>query len=93
MNGIAERVSHQEPPLLAADEPPPFDLLNARGAGPFLLVCDHASRTVPRALGDLGLDEGALGGHIAWDIGAAEILGWTRGRSAAISPGTSAPPR
>ena len=38
-----------------------------------LLVCDHASRFVPRALGGLGLGEAELRRHIAWDIGIAEV--------------------
>src|SRR6185503_9006382 len=38
-----------------------------------LLVCDHASRRVPRGLGDLGLPPTAFDRHIAWDIGAAEV--------------------
>ncbi len=38
-----------------------------------LLVCDHGSRQVPRALQDLGLSEAALCRHIAWDIGALDL--------------------
>jgi len=60
-------------PLIAADEPPPFEIVNPEGRAPFLLICDHASRAVPRALDRLGLDESALRLHIAWDIGAADI--------------------
>jgi predicted N-formylglutamate amidohydrolase len=60
-------------PLLAPDEPPPFEVYNEAGAAPVLLVCDHASRFVPRALGGLGLGEMELRRHIAWDIGIAEV--------------------
>jgi predicted N-formylglutamate amidohydrolase len=60
-------------PLLAPDEPLPFEVYNGAGATPVLLVCDHASRFVPRALGDLGLGEAELRRHIAWDIGIAEV--------------------
>jgi predicted N-formylglutamate amidohydrolase len=60
-------------PLIGPDDPPPFTLLNAEALRPILLVCDHASRTVPRALGSLGLNEAALLRHIGWDIGAAEL--------------------
>jgi predicted N-formylglutamate amidohydrolase len=60
-------------PLLGADDPPPFTVLNADAVQPVLLVCDHASRAIPRSLGDLGLDAGALDRHIAFDIGAAEL--------------------
>lgn len=38
-----------------------------------LLVCDHASRRIPRALGELGLDQAARDTHLAWDIGAGEL--------------------
>lgn len=61
--------------LLAADEPPCFGRRD--GSSPFLIAVDHASRLIPRRLGDLGLDSDALERHIAWDIGAqavAEIM-------------------
>lgn len=61
------------PPLIGPDEPPAFEVLNAEGKAPLLLVCDHASRAIPAALGNLGLDAAALARHIAWDIGAAEL--------------------
>jgi predicted N-formylglutamate amidohydrolase len=64
------------PPLLAADEPAPFEVYNETGAAPVLLVCDHANRFIPRALGKLGLSEVELCRHIAWDIGIADV---TRG--------------
>jgi predicted N-formylglutamate amidohydrolase len=38
-----------------------------------LFVCDHASNAVPKAYGTLGLEEGAFGAHIAYDIGAAQV--------------------
>ena len=60
-------------PLLAADEPPPYELFNPEGAAPILLICDHASRRVPRRLRDLGLSERDLSRHIGWDIGAADV--------------------
>jgi predicted N-formylglutamate amidohydrolase len=60
-------------PLLAADEPPAFALQREHGASPFLLICDHASRRIPRALGDLGVSEAELQRHVAWDIGAAGV--------------------
>ncbi len=61
------------PPLLAGDEPPPFEIVNAGGASPLVLVCDHASNRVPRALHHLGLAPAPLREHIAWDIGAADV--------------------
>ena len=62
------------PGLLAPDEPAPVEIVNPEGKAPILLVCDHASRFVPRALGgNLGLDEADLSRHIAYDIGIAEV--------------------
>ncbi|GAB4374887.1 MAG: N-formylglutamate amidohydrolase [Kiloniellaceae bacterium] len=63
----------QKSGLLAPDEPRPFELFNGAGAAPVLLLCDHATRFIPRALKSLGLDEAALTRHIAWDIGIAEV--------------------
>src|ERR1700748_2499545 len=60
-------------PLLAASDPPAFELCHPSGAAPVLLTCDHASRRVPAALGQLGLTEVALAQHIGWDIGAAAV--------------------
>jgi predicted N-formylglutamate amidohydrolase len=57
--------------LLAADEPAAFTIERADGAADFVLVCDHASREIPRSLGTLGLSHTELHSHIAWDIGTA----------------------
>jgi predicted N-formylglutamate amidohydrolase len=59
--------------LLAPDEPPPYTIVRPNGKSPFLLICDHASRRIPRALGDLGVSESDRQRHIAWDIGAAAV--------------------
>jgi predicted N-formylglutamate amidohydrolase len=59
--------------LLAPDEPAAYTAVGFDDAGRALLICDHASRRIPRALADLGLPAEALGRHIAWDIGAAEL--------------------
>lgn len=59
--------------LLGPDDPPPVELVNAGGRAQALLLCDHASRAVPRRLGRLGLDDAVLMRHIGWDIGAAEV--------------------
>ena len=60
-------------PLLAIDEPPPYQVINPDGTSPFLLLCEHASNRIPRALGDLGLPESERQRHIAWDIGVAAL--------------------
>ena len=59
-----------ESSLLGPKEGPPVRTLNAGGRGGFVLVCEHASRFIPAALGELGLDEEAKHSHAAWDIGA-----------------------
>ncbi len=60
-------------PLIGAGDPPAFDVVNADGGAALQLVCDHASRSVPAALGSLGLDGGQFLRHIAHDIGAADV--------------------
>jgi len=59
--------------ILAPDEPPPVLEYRPAGASPFLLVCDHAGRRIPRRLRNLGLGDAELARHIAWDIGVAGV--------------------
>lgn len=59
--------------LLEADEPSPVTLLCEEGRGPFVIVCDHAGRALPRRLGSLGLSDDALTAHVAWDLGAEGV--------------------
>ena len=65
----------------SADEPAPCEVAGLEGRSPFVIVCDHASRRLPRFLGDLGLSEAERASHIAWDIGAAQVA---RGLAAAL---------
>jgi predicted N-formylglutamate amidohydrolase len=59
--------------LLSPGDPDPV-IVSGQGAdSPFLIVCDHAGRATPRALGRLGLPEAAFEAHIAWDIGVAGL--------------------
>jgi predicted N-formylglutamate amidohydrolase len=67
--------------LLAADEPSPVIESGRQGKSNFVIVVDHASRRIPRALSDLGLPAAELQRHIAWDIGA---LGVARRLAAAL---------
>jgi predicted N-formylglutamate amidohydrolase len=60
-------------PLLAPDDPPPVIAIPATGDTRLVVICDHASRAVPRALGDLGVPRAEWDRHIAWDIGAFEV--------------------
>ncbi len=54
---------------------PAFEHVNPNGAGPALILCDHASNEVPPdvAGGDLGLPPQEMARHIAWDIGARGV--------------------
>jgi predicted N-formylglutamate amidohydrolase len=59
--------------ILSVEEGDPVALENAIARGPVILVCEHASRVLPRSLGTLGLPEEALASHIAWDPGALAV--------------------
>ena len=58
--------------LLVPGDPPPFSVHNEQGKAPLLLLCDHASKAVPEALGDLGISQAELSRHIGWDIGGLD---------------------
>lgn len=47
-------------------------VVNAAGRHPVLIVCEHASSSLPPELGGLGLDPQQRQSHIAWDPGAAD---------------------
>lgn len=65
--------SRLPPPLLGPDEPAPWLAVNPEGRSRVVLICEHAGRRVPAALGDLGLPPAAFAEHIAWDIGAEGV--------------------
>ncbi|ACY18247.1 N-formylglutamate amidohydrolase [Haliangium ochraceum] len=69
------------PPLLAAHEPAPVELLRPEGSSCFVFSCEHGGRRIPEALGTLGVSEAERARHIAWDIGAAGV---TRALSAIL---------
>lgn len=56
-----------------ADHLPPVVTINAAGASPFVLVCDHASNRFPARYGDHGLMPHQRLMHIAWDPGALAV--------------------
>ena len=58
--------------LLSPGDPPPFSVVNEKGTAPLMLLCDHASKAIPKALGDLGITEEELSRHIGWDIGGLD---------------------
>jgi predicted N-formylglutamate amidohydrolase len=59
--------------LIGENDVAPLHQSNASGRSPFLLTADHYGRLIPPALGDLGLPEGELTRHIAWDVGIAGV--------------------
>ncbi|MCW5698959.1 MAG: N-formylglutamate amidohydrolase [Rhodospirillales bacterium] len=60
-------------PLIGPDDPPPFEIVNPQGSAALVLVCDHAGRAIPKAMGNLGLDDRNLNRHIGHDIGSADL--------------------
>ena len=59
--------------LLAANDPPPVQIINPQGPSPFLLIGDHAGNAIPSRMGSLGLSAKELSRHIGWDIGVAGL--------------------
>ena len=59
--------------LLEAGEPTAAVAENTGANSPFVLVCDHAGKAVPRRLARLGLPDEAFDLHIAQDIGALDL--------------------
>lgn len=59
--------------LLDPSEGEAFEIERTDGRSPVILVCEHASRTIPRPLSDLGAKPETLTSHAAWDIGALAI--------------------
>jgi predicted N-formylglutamate amidohydrolase len=58
--------------ILQAHESPPVSYTEGSNRD-WLVVCDHASNRVPRALRSMGIPTEYLDLHIAWDIGAALV--------------------
>ncbi len=64
----------KERQLLCVEDPPAYELIGGRHAqSPILIVCDHASRVVPKALQGMGIDGQYFEQHIGYDIGAAGV--------------------
>lgn len=51
----------------------PVRITNQQGAGPYVIVCEHASNFIPAQFGTLGLSGRDRVRHIAWDPGAAPV--------------------
>lgn len=59
--------------VLNEAEWPPVEVRNRAGRSDVVVVCEHASQTIPKALDDLGLSQETLNSHIAWDPGALKV--------------------
>ena len=59
--------------LLGSTDSEPTLVRKGGAAAPFVIICDHAGRAIPRSLGSLGLSEDQLTTHIAWDAGAVGV--------------------
>ncbi|WP_264210879.1 N-formylglutamate amidohydrolase [Leisingera thetidis] len=49
------------------------EVVNRKGTGPVLLLCEHASSDIPARYGGLGLKEADRLSHAAWDPGARAV--------------------
>lgn len=67
------RTSEIPTSVLSAGDPQPVEVVNADGASPFVLTCEHAGRAIPASLGDLGVAPADMDRHIAWDVGAERV--------------------
>ena len=59
--------------ILTRGEKPVVRIENAKGKARVVILCDHASNTVPAALKDLGVSKKDLQKHVAWDPGTENI--------------------
>ncbi len=59
--------------FFTSDEAEPVVVENPLAKGRVLLVCEHASHTLPARFGTLGLSEEVRKSHIAWDPGALAV--------------------
>lgn len=65
---------HRTYPLIGEGDPPPYRILNPGGTSDVLLVGDHVSNVIPRAMNNLGLVEAVLQQHVAYDIGTGKLI-------------------
>lgn len=57
----------------ASENTEAVEVLNPQGAGPAILLCEHASHHVPAEYDGLGLDAASARSHAAWDPGARDL--------------------
>ncbi len=59
--------------LLQDGDPPPFRVEYPDAEGSIVVICDHAGKNFPQALGQLGIRDEDREKHIAYDIGTEEV--------------------
>lgn len=69
------------PPSIEPESTETFEILPGRADAGLMLVCDHAGNAFPEGYGTLGLAPTEIKRHIAYDIGAADVV---RGMAAAL---------
>lgn len=65
---------HRTYPLIGQEDPPPYRIFNECGSSGVLLVGDHVSNVIPRAMDNLGLADEVLQKHVAYDIGTGKLI-------------------
>ena len=58
---------------MAANRAEAYEIINADGVGPAVILCEHASNHIPADYDGLGLDASARDSHAAWDPGAEDV--------------------
>lgn len=56
--------------LLKSTDPAPVEILNPDSRAEVFLLCEHAGRAIPDALGTLDVSEDVRNSHRGWDVGA-----------------------
>ncbi len=70
---IGRMTSGARAAAIAAEKTESFEIIAGSPRRGLVILCDHASNTLPAGYGTLGLATAELERHIAWDIGAAAV--------------------
>ncbi|GAW34263.1 N-formylglutamate amidohydrolase [Roseovarius sp. A-2] len=58
---------------MTANRTEAYEIINADGTGPAVILCEHASNHIPADYDGLGLEPSARDSHAAWDPGAEDL--------------------
>ncbi|WP_306113830.1 MULTISPECIES: N-formylglutamate amidohydrolase [unclassified Roseovarius] len=59
--------------LIGPADPAPVEVVPGDSTSDLVLLCEHAGRAIPAALGELGVSDAVLNSHRGWDIGAEDV--------------------